>query len=55
MTVNVFLADGGDGFATLKAGTDRLGGPVDVDAFEDYLIAQGDLAPPATTRIDVVP
>ena len=32
VTVNSFLADGGDGFTILKSGTDRLGGDVDVDA-----------------------
>jgi 5'-nucleotidase len=57
VTVNSFLADGGDGFATLAQGTDRLGGEVDTDAFEAYLRAQppSGLAPPATDRIDVVP
>lgn len=57
VTVNSFLADGGDGFATLAQGGDRLGGSVDVDAFEAYLVAAGDqgLAPPATDRIDVQP
>ncbi len=55
VTVNSFLADGGDGFATLAQGGDRLGGSVDVDAFEAYLVAAGDqgLVPPATDRIDV--
>jgi 5'-nucleotidase len=39
VTVNSFLADGGDGFAVLKDGTQRLGGAVDTDAFEAYLQA----------------
>ena len=39
ITVNSFLADGGDGFAVLKEGTNRLGGDVDTDAFEKYLQA----------------
>ncbi len=39
VTVNSFLADGGDGFAVLREGTQRLGGAVDVDAFEAYLKA----------------
>jgi 5'-nucleotidase len=57
VTVNSFLADGGDGFATLAQGTNRVGGAVDVDAFEAYLVAAGPtgLAPPATDRIDVAP
>ena len=40
VTVNSFLADGGDGFAVLGQGTQRLGGAVDVDAFEAYLRAR---------------
>ncbi|WP_026224320.1 bifunctional metallophosphatase/5'-nucleotidase [Methyloversatilis thermotolerans] len=39
VTVNSFLADGGDGFAVLKEGGNRLGGAVDTDAFEAYLQA----------------
>jgi 5'-nucleotidase len=37
VTVNSFIADGGDNFLVLKSGTDRLGGPVDLDALEAYL------------------
>ncbi|MEP6609737.1 MAG: bifunctional metallophosphatase/5'-nucleotidase [Burkholderiaceae bacterium] len=37
ITVNNFLADGGDGDRVLRDGTDRVGGPVDVDALTDYL------------------
>lgn len=57
MTVNSFLADGGDNFLTFRQGTDRVGGAVDVDAFEAYLSAAGPagLAPPALNRIDVLP
>ncbi len=57
VTVNSFLADGGDGFGGLLAGTDRLGGEVDTDAFEAYLTAKTPpgLSPPATDRVDVVP
>jgi 5'-nucleotidase len=52
VTVNSFLADGGDNFAVLKLGTDRLGGDVDLDAVEKYFIAQGaPVAPPALGRI----
>lgn len=39
VTVNSFLADGGDRFAVLTQGSDRIGGAVDVDAFEAYLQA----------------
>jgi 5'-nucleotidase len=51
VTVNSFLAPGGDGFAALAGGTDRLGGDVDLDAFEDYLTANRPLAVPALGRI----
>jgi len=39
VTVNNFLADGGDGFSVLKGGTDRLGGAQDIDALIAYLSA----------------
>ena len=45
VTTNNFLADGGDGFGGFLAGTDRLGGPVDTDAFESYIRQFGALAP----------
>jgi 5'-nucleotidase len=37
ITVNNFLAGGGDAFAVLKAGTDRIGGALDLDALVAYL------------------
>jgi len=37
VTVNNFLADGGDGFTVLKGGTDRLGGSQDIDALIAYM------------------
>ena len=57
VTVNSFLADGGDGFATLAKGTGRLGGAVDTDAFEAYLVAAGSsgISPPLLDRINVLP
>lgn len=52
VTVNSFLADGGDGFVVLKNGTNRLGGEVDTDAFEKYLQANPTgVAPGAQNRI----
>lgn len=51
ITVNNFLADGGDGFVELRNGTNRTGGEVDLDAFADYLAAHPNTAPPATNRI----
>jgi 5'-nucleotidase len=53
ITVNAFLADGGDGFAVLKSGTERLGGAIDVDALSSYLSAHSPLAPPTTGRLTV--
>jgi 5'-nucleotidase len=39
VTVNNYMASGGDGYSTLLAGTDRVGGPQDVDALAAYLAA----------------
>jgi 5'-nucleotidase len=58
VTVNSFLADGGDKFTALRDGTDRLGGSVDTDALEAYLapsLSGTPIAPPALDRIDVTP
>ena len=58
ITVNSFLAEGGDRFSVLAAGTERTGGAVDLEALEAYLAptATGEpLAVPATDRITVVP
>jgi 5'-nucleotidase len=52
VTVNSFLADGGDAFTVLVQGNQRLGGAVDTDAFEAYLLAQpGGVAPGPQNRI----
>ncbi len=54
VTVNNFLADGGDGFRVLREGTDRIGGPVDVDALIGYMSEASSarpLAPDRTPRI----
>ncbi len=52
VTVNSFLADGGDGFAVLVQGGQRLGGAVDTDAFEAYLLANpAGVAPGPQNRI----
>ncbi len=39
VTVNSFLADGGDNFSVLRNGTGRVGGPVDLDALIDHIEA----------------
>ncbi len=55
VTVNSFLADGGDNFAVLPSGTNRLGGAVDTDAFEAYFQANSPVAPGPQNRITVLP
>jgi 5'-nucleotidase len=50
VTVNSFLAEGGDGFEVLKDGTQRTGGGQDIDALAAYLAA-GERAPDAAHRI----
>ena len=50
VTVNNFLADGGDGFRVLREATDRVGGPVDVDALTEYLRSVSALQPLAPDR-----
>lgn len=37
VTVNSYLANGGDNFTVLLEGTDKVDGPVDIDVFENYL------------------
>ncbi len=54
ITVNSFLAGGGDGFAILLDGTDRLGGDLDLDAMVDYMGANSPVAPPPVDRITVI-
>jgi 5'-nucleotidase len=51
ITVNSFLADGGDGFTLLQQGTDRLGGVLDVDALIAYFAANSPVAPDLTARV----
>ncbi|MCX4730604.1 bifunctional UDP-sugar hydrolase/5'-nucleotidase [Streptomyces sp. NBC_01363] len=58
VAINEFLAGGGDGFAALGQGTNKLVGPSDLDVFNAYLAAHSSaaapLAPPATDRITVI-
>jgi 5'-nucleotidase len=58
VTVNSFLAGGGDGFAVFTQGTDRVGGPPDLEALVEYLRPTLDGAPlskPGGTRITRAP
>jgi 5'-nucleotidase len=56
VTTNDFLANGGDGFTALTAGTDRVTAPgFDVDALVAYIGANSPVAPPTTGRITRIP
>jgi 5'-nucleotidase len=51
VTMNSFLATGGDAFSVFNRGTDTVGGDLDVDALTDYLAKNPGLLPPSTDRI----
>jgi 5'-nucleotidase len=51
VTMNSFLADGGDNFSAFRQGTAPLGGPLDVDALEAYLGRGAPVVAPPTDRI----
>ncbi|MDD2724796.1 MAG: bifunctional metallophosphatase/5'-nucleotidase [Methylovulum sp.] len=56
VTVNNFLATGGDKFFALVKGTNPLGGAQDIDALEAYFKAQtGPVSPGALDRIQLLP
>jgi 5'-nucleotidase len=55
VTMNNFLADGGDSFPGFTAGTNRVNGGFDVDAFAEYLGAFSPVAPGPRDRISFVP
>ncbi|SFP83369.1 5'-nucleotidase [Amycolatopsis arida] len=55
VTVNNFLAGGGDGFTELTKGTNVTGGPVDLDALLAYFAANPGVSPPPADRITVLP
>lgn len=56
VTVNDFLAEGGDNFLLLKRGHHRKGGPVDVDALIAHVTALPQpFDPPAQDRISRLP
>ena len=50
VTVNAFLADGGDAFAVLRQGRDKRPGLVDIDALEAYFKARSVFTPEAAPR-----
>lgn len=51
VTMNSFLADGGDNFTVFKLGTNQLGGAVDLDSMQDYLETHSPVVPGAQNRI----
>jgi 5'-nucleotidase len=51
VTMNNFMADGGDNYTVFRSCTEPLGGEVDLDAFARYLDANSPLDPPPLTRI----
>lgn len=55
VTVNDFLANGGNGYVVLKEGRDRLPGPTDLEALQEYLAVHSPLPPPQAGRIVRLP
>ncbi len=55
VTVNSFLADGGDGFTVLRDGTDRVGGGGDLDALNFYLASRSPVTGPTPNRVTRLP
>jgi 5'-nucleotidase len=53
VAANQFLSDGGDGFATFRAGTNKLVGGLDIDALRVYLQANNPYTVTPTDRITV--
>lgn len=51
ITVNNFLAEGGDDFTLLEEGTDRTFGPVDLEAMARYFRKHSPISPPSDSRI----
>jgi 5'-nucleotidase len=55
VTVNSYLASGGDGFRVLRDGRDAVGGPLDIEALVTYVrrvSAEQPLRPDRTARIE---
>ncbi|MFP5419204.1 MAG: bifunctional metallophosphatase/5'-nucleotidase [Gammaproteobacteria bacterium] len=51
VTMNSFLASGGDNFSVFNQGTAQLGGALDLDAMQHYFEAHDPVAPGAQDRI----
>ena len=55
VTVNNFLADGGDGYSTFTQGTNRFVGEIDLDMFARYVESLGTVPPGPQDRITLIP
>jgi 5'-nucleotidase len=57
VTVNNFLADGGDNFVTFRQVNPalRIGGGIDLDELVNYLGSEGPIAPPGINRVNELP
>ena len=51
VTINSFLADGGDGFSVFKSAKNAATGPIDLDALDRYMRDMKVITPPAIDRI----
>jgi len=52
VTMNSFLASGGDNFTVFNQGTAQLGGALDLDAMQQYFTAHNPVVPGAQARIN---
>lgn len=55
VTVNNFLANGGDKFTVLVEGKSLLGGAQDIDALEAYFKAHAPISPNTLNRVTILP
>lgn len=57
VTINNFLADGGDNFTVFRQVSPalRVGGGIDLDELNNYLASEGPINPPGTNRVNEVP
>ena len=51
VTVNDFLASGGDSFRVLRSATDAVGGPLDIDALSEFIRTESMRQPLQPDRI----
>lgn len=54
VTVNNFLSTGGDGFTVLAEGTERVVGPIDLDALVTYVEENSPISAPEDARVMVI-